>query len=61
VVNGVPQPARVHFFAHIESHLIQLCAQPTPPIKLVRTTYLYLHVFGRQVCQYGMIHLVDLR
>src|SRR5262245_54533455 len=61
VINGVPEPARIGFAAHVAPHLIELGAQPTTYLQLIRTPYLHLDVLGIEVLQYCLIHWCDLR
>jgi hypothetical protein len=41
VINGVPEPARIGFAPHVAPHLVELGAEPTTHLKLIRTPYLH--------------------
>jgi hypothetical protein len=59
--NRMPEPPLVRFLAHIGPQFVEFRAQPTMPLQLVYTTYLYLHVLGRDRGQHRLIHLVQCR
>ena len=59
--NGVPQPTRIRFFAHITLHFVKLGAEPTMHLKLIRTPDVHFHVLGIQGRQHAMIHRLQLR
>jgi hypothetical protein len=42
-------------------HFVELRVQPTMPLKLVCTAYLYLYLLSRDIGQHSLIHLVQLR
>src|SRR5215475_10554844 len=59
--NGVPQPTRMRFFEYITPHFVELGAEPTTHLKLIRTPDFYFHVLGIQGRQHTMIHRLQLR
>src|SRR5215471_15917000 len=40
VINGMPQPTRIRFVAHVTPHLVQLGSEPTPSIQFLGAAYL---------------------
>ena len=48
VINGVPQPARIRFPGHIGPHFIELGAQPTTHLELIRAPDFHLDLLRIQ-------------
>src|SRR5262249_9721024 len=61
VINGVPQPTRIRFFAHITPRFVEFGAEPTTHLKLICAPDFHFHVRGMQGCQHAMIHRLQLR
>jgi hypothetical protein len=61
VINRIPQLSLVRLLAHIGPHFVEIRVQPTMPLKLVCTAYLYLYLLSRDIGQHSLIHLVQLR
>ncbi len=61
VINGVPQPTRIRFPRDIGPHFIELGAEATTHLQLIRPADFPLHLLGMQDCQHGTIHRLQLR
>jgi hypothetical protein len=53
---SMPQPARIRFPRDVGPHFIQLGTEATTHLQLIRPPEFYLHLFGTQDCQHGMMH-----
>src|SRR5262245_55083813 len=61
MINGVPEPARIDFAAHVAPHLVELGTESSMYLQRIRTPYLHLHVRGMEVRQDCLIHLLEVR
>src|SRR5262244_4028997 len=61
LINGVPQPARVRFAAHVTPHFVEFGGEPPPAIQFLGATNLYGDVLGLHALQYCMVYLVEVR
>src|SRR5262245_32468926 len=61
VINGVPEPARMRFRLHKTPHFVELRAEPTTHLQLIRAPDFYLHLRGMHGRQHGMMHRLQLR
>src|SRR6266516_7230037 len=49
------------FAVHVAPHLVELGAEPTTHLQLIRTPYFHLDLLGMQDLQDGLIHLLEVR
>ena len=56
VINGVPEPARMRFRLHKTPHFVELRAEPTPHLQLIRAPDFHFDLRGVQGRQHAMIH-----
>jgi hypothetical protein len=61
VINGVPQPGRVGFAAHVTPHFIEFGGEPPPSIQFLGATDLHLHVLGMQDLEQWLVHGLECR
>jgi hypothetical protein len=61
VINGVPQPTRMRFFAHITPPFVEFGAEPTTHLQLIRTPDVHCHVLGMQGRQHAIIQSLPSR
>src|SRR5262249_17168814 len=61
VINGVPEPSRMRFRLHKTPHFVELRAEPTTHLQLIRAPDFYLHLLGMHGRQHVMIHRLQLR
>jgi hypothetical protein len=59
--NGVPEPSRIRFRFHKTPHFVELRAEPTPHLQLIRTPDFHFDVRGVQGRQHMMIHRLQVR
>jgi hypothetical protein len=46
---------------NVAPHLVELGAEPTTPLQLLRTPYLYFDLLRMEVLQHALIHRVQVR
>src|SRR5215813_14214790 len=61
VINGVPEPSRMCFRLHKTPHLVELRAEPTPHLQLIRAPDFHLNLLGMQEREPSVIHGLQLR
>src|SRR5215475_497850 len=61
VINGVPEPSRMRFRLHKTPHFVELRAQPTTHLQLIRAPDFHLDLLRMQERQHPMIHWLQLR
>jgi hypothetical protein len=61
VINGVPEPARIGFAAHVAPHLVELGTEPPTYLQLIHTPYLHLDLLGLEVQQHAVIYGLQVR
>jgi hypothetical protein len=61
VINSVPEPSWMRFRLHKTPHFVELRAQSTTHLKLIRTPDFHLDLRGMQDRQRRMIHRLQLR
>jgi hypothetical protein len=59
--NGVPQPARVCFAAHVTPHFIEFGGQPTPSIQFLGAADRHLYLLGMQDLEQWLVHVLECR
>jgi hypothetical protein len=60
VINGVPEPSRMRFRLHKTPHFVELGAQSTTHLQLIRAPDFHLNLLGMQERQHPMIHWLQL-
>src|SRR5499425_3957483 len=61
VINGVPEPSRMRFRLHKTPHFVELRAEPTTHLQLIRAPDFHLNLLGMHGRQHVMIHRLQLR
>ena len=61
VINGVPEPSRMRFRFHKTPHFVELRAEPTPHLQLIRAPDFHFDLRGVQGRQHVMIHRLQVR
>jgi hypothetical protein len=61
LINGVPQPPRLRFLAHVTPYLIELRCGSCLLGALCHTTNVHFDLLGMQVLQHLLIHLLEVR
>src|SRR5262249_35471819 len=61
VINGVPEPARMCFRLHKTPHLVELRAEPTTHLQLIRAPDFHLNLLGMQEREHPVMHWLQLR
>src|SRR5216683_7984743 len=61
VINSVPEPSWIRFRLHKTPHFVELGAQSTTHLKLIRAPDFHLDLLGMQDRQHRMIHWLQLR
>src|SRR5215510_14605802 len=61
VINGVPEPSLIRFRWHKTPHFVELGAQPTTHLQLIRTPDFHLDLLRLYERQHPMIHWLQLR
>src|SRR5262245_16512415 len=61
VINGVPEPSRMRFRLHKTPHFVELRAEPTTHLQLIRAPDFYLNLLGMHGRQHGRIYWLQLR
>jgi hypothetical protein len=61
VINGVPEPSRLRFRLHKTPPFVELGAQSTPHLQLIRAPDFHLDLLRMQERQHPMMHWLQLR
>jgi hypothetical protein len=61
MIYGVPEPSRMRFRLHKTPHFVELRAEPTTHLQLIRAPDFYLNLLGMHGRQHVMIHRLQLR
>jgi hypothetical protein len=61
VINGVPEPSRMRFRFHKTPHFVELRAQSTTHLQLIRAPDFHFDLRGIHGRQHAMIHRLQLR